>query len=126
MNYLANIFKMGLRKLRPPMVTVIQGTVEWDVEKDSDTGVLIAECSSLKLVAWGHTQEQLKGRLERSVKLLFAHLAEHGALESFMKERGFSIKTYPIIASSAQVRVRVPPINGITNRLHPTLPPQYA
>jgi len=124
MNRLKSLFG-GPRKPSRTL-TLIKGTATWAVRKDPESGILVAECSPLRLVAWGYTQEQLMDCAEEALDLLFSHLAKHNELVPFMEQRGFSVTTYPI-APVTQTDAPASPVNGTTNRLlHPGLLDQYA
>ena len=80
----------------PDRWTMILGVSEWTVERDPESGQQVAECSSLNLLAWGDTSDELLGCIRQVTGMLVGHLMEIGLLESFMRSRGFSVVTTPI------------------------------
>ena len=80
----------------PDQWTMILGVSEWTVERDPESGQQVAECSSLNLLAWGDTSDELLGCIGQVTGMLVGHLIESGLLESFMQSRGFSVVTIPV------------------------------
>ena len=80
----------------PGRLTIIRGVFEWTVERDPDSGQHVAECSVLNLLAWGDSNDELLGCIQRVTGMLVEHLVETERLESFMRNRGFFVVTIPI------------------------------
>ena len=99
---------------------VVSGTVSWQLRKDPKSGALIATCSPLKLVAWGHTMEDLTEYVVNVLGLYFAHLLKHDQLP-FIESKGFLVQRFLAVPDVTRSPY-YPVVNGTQSILHPALP----
>ena len=121
-SFLASFLASALRKPSPRMLPIIRGTTIWELRKDTDdegVSILIATCPSLKLVAWGYTEQDLTEYVVESMGLLFSHLHKHGRLIPLVEREGFTVEDHPVLSAPGRGATPVSPVNGTSSVLQP-------
>ena len=80
-----------------PVVIGIPQPIPWEKKQDPGSGISVATCRPLNLIAWGGTENEMEDCKGKVMTLLLAYLSEQGILESFMRERGFPVEIIPIM-----------------------------
>ena len=78
----------------------IDGTVEWTVAKDEESGLWVGVCPALNLNTDGETFPKLCEGMNEAIGMLFSVLHEDGELAPFLHERGWRIVGPPPAATS--------------------------
>ena len=67
----------------------IEGSVQWAVLRDHETGRYLGVCNELNLNAVGDTWGEFLACAEEAMELLLTELLKAGELESYLQRRGF-------------------------------------
>ncbi|MGE3176775.1 MAG: hypothetical protein AB7G23_19105 [Vicinamibacterales bacterium] len=86
----------------------IDGSAQWLLARDPDSGELVATCPGLNLTAVGDTMAQLVEGIEQSICLLLESLLAHGELEAFLLRNGWTLMNGAPAPGQKRVRFDLP------------------